>query len=45
MSDQISSKNLWKNLFEKKEVVELSERVNPLNFGLKSCHFCHNLSS
>ena len=28
MSDQIPSKNLWKNLFEKKEVVELSDYLN-----------------
>ena len=28
MSDQILSKNLWKNLFEKKEVVELSDYLN-----------------
>ena len=28
MSDQISSKNLWKNLFEKKVVVELSDYLN-----------------
>ncbi len=28
MSDQILSRNLWKNLFEKKEIVELSEYLS-----------------
>ena len=27
----------------KKRQLKWVQRVNPLIFGLKSCHFCHNL--